>query len=278
MTAPETPPAAPVNGWHQRPNGPDFHLRFATTAPGCEATFNRPQAIAAESCISRPAIARANLAVSTEYPDGNGSYAAPYEDYTVLQQHVLFWDRDRDGEIFPTDTYHGFRELGFSLFFSALSAFIIHFGFSYVTRLQYSYIPDPWFRIYVGGIHKAKHGSDSNTYDIEGRFVPQAFEDMFSKWDDGNKGRLSLSDLCRMVQGNRLAGDPFGWFAAIFEWGTTWLLLAGADGMISKEDVRRVYDGSIFWYIRSTRRQGGRWERGVGPRDIVRFVGGHTTK
>lgn len=33
---------------------------------------------------------------------------------------------------------------------------IIHGGFSYPTRLAYSYVPDPLFRVYVGSIHKAK--------------------------------------------------------------------------------------------------------------------------
>lgn len=33
---------------------------------------------------------------------------------------------------------------------------VINFSFSYPTRLATSYLPDPWFRIYVGGIHKAK--------------------------------------------------------------------------------------------------------------------------
>jgi len=88
--------------------------------------------------------------------------------------------------------------------------FIIHSGFSYPTRLVYSYFPDPWFRLFVGGMHKAKHGSDSGTYDREGRFVPQAFEDMFSKWDNGNKGALSAWELWNMVAGHRVAVDPFG--------------------------------------------------------------------
>lgn len=128
----------------------------------------------------------------------------------MLQQHVLFWDRDCDGQIYLWHTYSGFRELGFSFAFSLFAMFIIHSGFSYPTRLAYSYFPDPWFRLFVGGMHKAKHGSDSGTYDREGRFVPQAFEDMFSKWDNGNKGALSAWELWNMVAGHRVAVDPFG--------------------------------------------------------------------
>jgi hypothetical protein len=75
---------------------------------------------------------------------------------TVLQQHVLFWDRDGDGLIYPYDTYIGFRELGFNILFSILAMLIINVNFSYPTRLAVSYIPDPRFRVYVHSIHKAK--------------------------------------------------------------------------------------------------------------------------
>lgn len=74
----------------------------------------------------------------------------------MLQQHVLFWDRDGDGKIYQWHTYVGFRDLGFSILFSLLAAIIINVNFSYPTRLAVSWWPDPWFRVYVGGIHKAK--------------------------------------------------------------------------------------------------------------------------
>jgi hypothetical protein len=63
--------------------------------------------------------------------------------------------------------------------------------------------------MYVG-VDDEQHGSDSGTYDKEGRFVPQAFEDLFSKWDVGNSGSLSGGELWRMIKGNRLAADPYG--------------------------------------------------------------------
>lgn len=57
---------------------------------------------------------------------------------------------------------------------------------------------------------RAQHGSDSGTYDKEGRFVPQAFEDMFAKFDTTNSGSLSAGELWALIKGNRLAVDPFG--------------------------------------------------------------------
>jgi hypothetical protein len=47
-------------------------------------------------------------------------------------------------------------------------------------------------------------------YDKEGRFVPQMFEDMFSKWDVHGSGSLSAGELWNMIKGNRLVADPFG--------------------------------------------------------------------
>ena len=155
----------------------------------------------------------------------------------------MFWDRDDDGQIWPQDTFMGFYELGFNLFFCALATLIINLNFSYPTRLAYSYFPDPFFRVYVPSIHKAKHGSDSGTYDKEGRFIPQAFEDLFSKFDRGNKAALSAGELWNIMSANRVAVDPFGWFASVFEFGVTFLLVQ-KDGKVDKEDLRRIYDVS----------------------------------
>ncbi|KAI7978606.1 hypothetical protein EIK77_006941 [Talaromyces pinophilus] len=146
--------------------------------------------------------------------------------------HVMFWDRDMDGHIWPLDTYRGFRELGFNILFSLLALLIIHINFSYPTRLGLSYFPDPFFRVYVRDIHKAKvgthdsslldfagnhedtdnsqHGSDSGTYDNEGRFAPQNFENVFAKYDSDRDGAISLSDIFRLMKGQRVAADPFG--------------------------------------------------------------------
>jgi peroxygenase len=58
--------------------------------------------------------------------------------------------------------------LGFSLAFSGIAVGIIHGGFAYPT--QKSWIPilgNPLFNVYVDTLNKAKHGSDSETYDTE---------------------------------------------------------------------------------------------------------------
>lgn len=56
------------------------------------------------------------------------------------------------------------------------------------------------------------------TYDNEGRFRPQNYEDFFAKYDAGNKGGLDVYDLARAHKGQRMAMDFFGWSASFLEW------------------------------------------------------------
>jgi hypothetical protein len=40
-------------------------------------------------------------------------------------------------------------------------------------------------------------------YDTEGRFVPEKFEEIFSKYDRGAKGGLDWADINAMIRGVR---------------------------------------------------------------------------
>lgn len=95
-----------------------------------------------------------------------------------------------------------------------MSVLIIHGNFSYPTAG--SWFPDPFFRIYIDRIHKDKHGSDTQTYDTEGRFMPQRFEDIFAKYAEG-RDYLTIWDIANVLKGQRVLLDPIGWFAAFFE-------------------------------------------------------------
>ncbi|KAF7193919.1 putative peroxygenase 3 [Pseudocercospora fuligena] len=117
---------------------------------------------------------------------------------------------------------------------------------SYPTLPKGKILPDIWLRIYLNNIHKDKHGSDSNTYDSEGRFRPQQFEDFFAKYDHGSKGGLDLYDLARAHKGQRILMDPFGWSGSFFEWVALYLLIWPENGIMTKEDIRASYDGSLF--------------------------------
>jgi hypothetical protein len=132
----------------------------------------------------------------------------------VLQQHVDFFDQDRDGVIWPRDTWTGFHKLGFNIFLCALAVFIIHANFSFPTGRHW--YPDPFFRIFTDRIHKNNHGSDSETFDTEGRFVPQKFEDIFAKYA-GGKEYMTWHDATNLLKGQRLIMDPIGAFGTFFE-------------------------------------------------------------
>lgn len=130
-------------------------------------------------------------------------------------QHVDYWDQDGDGIIWPQDTYSGCRAFGWNILLALVATFLINGNLSYPTVP--GWLPDPFFRIYTARMYKDKHGSDSMTYDNEGRFKPQNFEDIFAKYDKGSKGGLDLSDLWDFWKGQRMVFDFFGWSASFFE-------------------------------------------------------------
>lgn len=168
---------------------------------------------------------------------------------TVLQRHVQFWDRDNDGIIWPWDVYNGFRELGFGLFFS-IGSLLIPIFFSYPTSLGHSWLPDPFFRIFVADINKAKHGSDSGVYDFDGNFDSDRFDLLFETFDSSGDGTsLTAKDFLRLWKRDRCAADPAGWTFAFMEWWTTYVLLE-KEGRVWKDDLRACYDGSLFWKIK----------------------------
>jgi hypothetical protein len=133
----------------------------------------------------------------------------------VLQQHCTFFDPDSDGIIWPLDTFRAFYCLGYALPLCILSMFIIHINFSYPTLP--GYLPDPFFRIHIANIHKDKHGSDSGTYDNEGRFIPQKFEDIFAKYAGGDKKGITIWEVGGYLREQRVILDPVGWGGAFFE-------------------------------------------------------------
>lgn len=162
------------------------------------------------------AVARANLAPSEQTPHGSteDDWAKKHAHQTVLQQHCDFFDRDHDGVLWPQDTFIGFHRLGFNILFSFLAIVVIHVNFSYPTCP--GWLPDSYFRLFLHNVHRARHGSDTGTYDGEGRFIPSKFEEIFTKYANG-RDYLTLGDMPRILQGQRNISDPIGWGGFIFE-------------------------------------------------------------
>jgi len=205
-----------------------------------------------EKAIPHPGLARADVACDKEHPSGSLKMDADGENKgpnaSVLQQHVMFFDLNHDGIITPYETYCGFRKLDFNPLISLLAVCLIHGLMSYST--QDSWLPDPMFRLIIKNMHRGIHGSDSNVYDREGRFIPQSFEDLFSKFDHDGKGGLYWDELLEFLAWNRDAMDFVGILAARFEWGFTWLLAAERSSsgkkLLRKETIRQMFDGTLF--------------------------------
>jgi len=192
--------------------------------------------------MPKPYLARALEAVDPEHINGSTDYNN--NDMSVLQQHVAFFDKDQDGIIYPSDTYKGFRAIGFNVLFSLFAAVIINVAFSYYTLP--GWIPSLKFPIYVDNIHRAKHGSDTEVYDTEGRFDPAKFDAIFSKYAIKHKDKLTFWEIQCMLKGNRNSNDPLGWAAAELEWVALYLIAKNKNGLVKKETIRRMFDGSLF--------------------------------
>ncbi|KNG46289.1 caleosin domain-containing protein [Stemphylium lycopersici] len=166
--------------------------------------------------LQHAAVARANLAPSAATPRGStqDNWAQAHAHQTVLQQHCDFFDRDGDGVLWPSDTFTGFYRLGLGFLFSAFAVLVIHINFSYPTCP--GWLPDPYFRLFLQNVHRARHGSDTGTYDTEGRFIPAKFEEIFTKYAEGRE-YLTVADLRRTLMGQRNINDPIGWCGFIFE-------------------------------------------------------------
>ncbi|CAM0913357.1 unnamed protein product [Alopecurus aequalis] len=176
-------------------------------------------------------------------------------ELTPLQQHAAFFDRNKDGVIYASETYEGLRAIGCGVAVSAVGAVFIN------SLLGPNTVPDnvkaPAFKlpVYVKNIAKGKHGSDTDAYDIHGRFVPEKFEEIFKKHAHTRPDALTSKELQELLQANREKNDLKGRAGAFGEWKLLYSLCKDKEGFLHKETVRAIYDGSLFLKLEQDRKE-----------------------
>ncbi|RYR44154.1 hypothetical protein Ahy_A08g040537 [Arachis hypogaea] len=116
-------------------------------------------------------------------------------------------------------------------------------------RIQFILVgkfPSPLLPIEVKNIQFGKHGSDTGVYDTEGRFVPSKFEEIFIKHAHTYPNALTYDELKEMIKANRQPKDLKGRIGSFVEWHLLYKIGKDKDGLLQKETIRGVYDGSVF--------------------------------
>ncbi|KAG0489183.1 hypothetical protein HPP92_007994 [Vanilla planifolia] len=219
---------------------------YAACAP---VTGERKLNLHLQEQLPKPYLARALVAVDQSHPDG--TEGRDHQNLSVLQQHAAFFDRNKDGIIYPWETYQGFRAIGFGFVISLLAGFLLNFLLSFATKQ--GWLPSPLLPIYIKNIHKAKHRSDSETYDTEGRFDPAKFDAIFSKYATTYGNALTADELSTMLKANHNFADFIGRIMAFFEWQLLYFIAKDEKGLLHQEAIRGLFDGSLFELLEKKR-------------------------
>jgi len=200
------------------------------------------------TATSAPATTSGSTTIDTFERVGDGRRSAATPKLSALQKHVMFFDQDGDGKITVGETFDGLRELGFGYTRSSAFAFAINAGLGVATGA-------PWYApltVDIENIAKGKHDSDTDIYDVDGRFNPVKFEQLFALYDTDRDDALSAEEFEVFYARNK--EDEASSLVSTFEFGLL-IELAGEkrviDGketsVVTRETMERFYDGSLFY-------------------------------
>ncbi|XP_031493453.1 peroxygenase-like [Nymphaea colorata] len=223
----------------------DCDMPLQTWAARAPVTAERKLNVDLQEEMPQPYLARALVAADPAHPDGTAGHE--HNNMSLLQQHAAFFDRNHDGVVYPWETYQGMRAIGCGVLVSIGGGFLINLSLSYFTVP--GCLPNPLLPIYIKDIHKCKHGSDSESYDTEGRFAPEKFDAIFSKYAATYADALTEDEINKMLKANRNTYDFVGWILSYAEWKLLYSLAKDEDGLLHRDAVRGVYDGSVFEYL-----------------------------
>ncbi|KAF3796908.1 putative peroxygenase 3 [Nymphaea thermarum] len=121
----------------------------------------------------------------------------------------------------------------------------------YILDLCQGCLPNPLLPIYIKDIHKCKHGSATlnPTTPKEGWFAPEKFDAIFSKYATTYADALTEDELNKMLKANRNIYDFIGWIMSYAEWKLLYSVAKDEEGLLHRDAVRGVYDGSVFEYL-----------------------------
>ncbi|KAF8311089.1 Caleosin-domain-containing protein [Clavulina sp. PMI_390] len=183
------------------------------------------------------------------------------EPRTTLQKHLDYFDSDHDDIFSPYDTYLGFRDLAYPICYWTQPKFNptgekldpIIFIITLPKRI-WSYVPDPLLRFHLNNINATIHGSDTQTYNTQGGFESTKFEEIFELYSSApGKDYITTSDTFRMWRSQQRLLDFFGPIANGLEWIALWYTVWPESGVITKDQLRASYDGSILYQLAEQR-------------------------
>ncbi|KAI3931526.1 hypothetical protein MKW92_011128 [Papaver armeniacum] len=170
----------------------------------------------------------------------------PYmsNNQSILQKHAAFFDRNKDGVIYPWETFQGCRAIGLGMGISTALAVFVNLALSGSTRP--GKFPNLLFPIEVQNIVKGKHTSNTGVYDAEGNFDHAKFEEIFQKHSKANVDALTADELSGMLKSNRVPKDYRGSVGSWVEWKTFFSVCKDKNGLLQKETLRAFYTGDLF--------------------------------